>query len=199
MSRGIGPCRPRPECGRHHANFDLMRFFLCLLASAALLLASGELSGRRAPGFSLPDLHLQQHDPQDYRGKILILDIIQTNCPHCGAFSEVLEKVHSKYGDQVAVLSIVNPPDTQATVAQFAAAHKVSTPILFDCGQVSVSYLKATPQNPTVDVPHVFLIDGQGVIRNDFAYGFDTRNIFEGDGLSAEIDKLLGVRRGRKP
>ncbi len=63
--------------------------------------------------------------------------------------------------------------------------------MLFDCGQVAVSYLKATPQNPKVNVPHLFLIDGQGMIRNDFAYGFDTKNIFEGDGLDAEIDRLL--------
>jgi hypothetical protein len=40
-------------------------------------------------------------------------------------------------------------------------------------------------------VPHVFLIDGQGTIRNDFGYEFNTRNIFEGDGLNLEIDRLL--------
>ena len=59
-----------------------MRYFIGLLASAALLFASGELSGRRAPGFSLPDLQGQQHDLQDYRGKIVIVDIIQTTFPH---------------------------------------------------------------------------------------------------------------------
>jgi len=169
-----------------------MRYLLGLLGSAVLLFASGELSGRRAPGFSLPDLHLKQHDLQDYRGKIVILDIIQTTCPHCQQLADLLEKVQSKYGDKVAVLSIALPPDTQATVAKFAAEHKVTGPLLFDCGQVSVSYLKATPQNPKADVPHLFLIDGQGTIRNDFGYGFDTRNIFEGDGLDPEIDRLLG-------
>jgi len=168
-----------------------MRFLFGLLIPAALLLASGELSGRRAPGFSLPDLHLQQHDPQDYRGKILLVDVIQTTCPHCAAFSEILEKVQSKYGDKVAVLSIVNPPDTQTTVAHFVAEHKISVPVLFDCGQVTVSYLKVTPAKPSINVPHVFVIDGHGMIRNDFGYGFDTKNIFEGDGLSVEIDRLL--------
>jgi peroxiredoxin len=125
-----------------------MRYFFGLLASAALLFASGELSGRRAPGFSLPDLRLAQHDLQDYRGKIVILDIIQTTCPHCAKLTDLLEKLHAKYGEKVAVLSITLPPDTQATVAKFAAEHKVTAPLLFDCGQVSVSYLKATPQNP---------------------------------------------------
>jgi len=71
--------------------------------------------------------------------------------------------------------------------------HKISTPVLFDCGQVSASYLMATPQNRKIDIPHLFLIDGQGMIRNDFVYGFDTKNIFEGDGLNAEIDHLLAA------
>jgi len=169
-----------------------MRFLLCLLVSAALLSGAGELSGRRAPGFSLPDIHLQQHDLADYRGKIVVLDIIQTSCPHCAAFAETLQKVHRKYGDKVAVLTIANPPDTQATVARFSAGHKISTPILFDCGQVSVSYLKVTPQHPTIDVPYLFLIDGQGMIRKDFGYEKETHDIFEGEDLYVEIDRLLG-------
>ena len=41
-------------------------------------------------------------------------------------------------------------------------------------------------------MPHIFLIDGQGMIRNDFGYEFDTKTIFEGDGLNVEIDRLLG-------
>jgi peroxiredoxin len=170
-----------------------MRYVFGLLVSAGLLIASGELSGRRAPGFSLPDMHGQQHDLQDYRGKIVLIDIIQTTCPHCQRLADVLEKVVAKYGGKVAVLTFAIPRDTPQTVARFAAEHKITTPIVFDCGQAAASYLKVTPQNPTVDVPHLFLIDGQGTIRNDFVYGFDTQGIFEGDGLNLEIDRLLAL------
>lgn len=141
----------------------------------------------------MPDLRLQQHDLADYRGKVVVLDIIQTSCAHCAVSAETLQKVHQKYGSKVAVLMFANPPDTQATVSTFAADHKITVPILFDCGQAAVSYLKATPDNPSISVPHLFLIDGQGIIRNDFTYGDDTRLIFEGEGLYAEIDQLLGA------
>lgn len=174
-----------------HVNVILMRYFFAFLTAASLLLASGELSGRRAPGFSLPDMRGQQHDLADYRGKILLLDIIQTSCPHCQKLADILEEISTKYRGKVAVLTFAIPRDTPSTVAHFAAEHKVTTPILFDCGQASASYLKATPQSPRIDVPHLFLIDGQGMIRNDFVYGFDTRNIFEGDGLNIEIERLL--------
>jgi peroxiredoxin len=172
-----------------------MRYVFGLLVSAALLFAAGELSGRRAPGFSLPDLHGQQHDLQDYHGKVVLVDIIQTTCPHCQLLADVLGKVEAKYGSKVAVLSITIPPDNQNAVAHFVAAHSIAYPVLFDCGQVSASYLKATPQNPKVNVPHLFLIDGQGVIRNDFGYEFNTRNIFEGEGLDLEIDRLLAGKK----
>jgi peroxiredoxin len=183
--------KPADTTDPSNVKFDVMRYLFGLLASAAMLFASGELSGRRAPGFSLPDLHMKQHDLQDYRGKVVVIDIILTTCPHCIQLAGILEKVEAKYGDKIAVLSIVNPPDNQSSVARFAADHGVTAPVLFDCGQVSVAYLKATPQNPKVNVPHLFLIDGEGMIRNDFGYEFDTRNIFEGDGLNLEIDRLL--------
>ncbi|MBK9169195.1 MAG: TlpA family protein disulfide reductase [Bryobacterales bacterium] len=167
----------------------------CLLTivSAALLCAAGELSGRRAPGFSLPDSSAQQYDPQDYRGKVLLVDFMQANCPHCATFSRILEQVKAKYGDRVAILSIVNPPSDQQSVAKYRADNKVTTPILFDCGQVAYSYLK--PKSPQIAVPHVFLIDADGVIRNDFGFSPARKDIFEGKGIFAEIDKLLGPKK----
>ncbi len=179
--------------GQARVTLFLMRAFLGLIFSATLLCASGDLSNRRAPGFSLPDVQLKQHDLQDYRGKIVLIDIMQTNCPHCQRLAGILERIHGKYGEKVAILSIVNPPDNQGTVAKFAQEHKVTTPMLFDCGQVSVSYLKVTPQNPKINVPHLFVIDGQGMIRNDYGYDFDTKTIFEGEGLDVVIDKMLAA------
>jgi peroxiredoxin len=164
-------------------------FLLCLRVGSA----AGELSNRRAPGFALPDvMRLTYHDPADYRGKVLVVEFMQTTCPHCEEFSKVLEKVKAKYGERVVILSITNPPDNQSTVGQYIHANKTTVPILYDCGQVAQSYLKATPQKPTISIPHVFLIDQQGMIRNDFGYSPLTRSIFEGEGLFTEIDKLLG-------
>jgi len=168
-----------------------MRSLLCMLVCAAALVASGELSGRRAPGFSLPDMNLKQYDLQDYRGKIVLIDIIQTRCAHCATFSSILEEVAAKYKGRVAVLSIVNPPDTTSTVQQYVAQNKVSTPILFDCGQVSSSYYKASPQHSEINVPHLFIVDARGVIQNDYAYSVLTKGIFEDRDLFGELDRML--------
>lgn len=135
---------------------------------------------------------MKQYDPQDYHGKILLVEFMQTNCPHCGGFSVILEEVVNKYRGQVAVLSVANPPDTLATVQRFIAEKKLSMPIVFDCGQVAASYLKAGPQNPNFDVPHLFIIDPRGMIRNDYGYSPLTKGIFEGRDLFTELDQMLG-------
>src|SRR5260370_35146642 len=111
---------------------------------AACVLGSGEQAGRRAPGFSLLDGSGKLHDPLDYRGKILIVDIMQVSCEHCIKFSAILEQAKARYGDKIAIVSIVNPPSDQKGVTEYVAKNKVTSPVLFDCGQVAYSYLKPT-------------------------------------------------------
>lgn len=172
----------------------MIRRFSCLVfLTASLLSASGELSNRRAPGFALPDPEYKNfYDLQDYRGKVLLIDIMSTTCPHCLLLASTLEKVKQKYGDKVAILSVVLPPDNQDTVSKFKSINHVTVPIICDMGQMTISYLNARPGTDNhIDVPHLFVIDKQGMIRNDFSYTEKDRAVFEGPGLFPEVDKLL--------
>ena len=140
-----------------------MKKWILLLSTACLLTAAEPL--RRAPGFSLPDLKLQQHDLMDYRGQVVFIDFIQTSCPACLELSSALEEVKAKFGEKVAVITIVNPPDNQATVARYIANKKITATVLFDSGQMTASYLRILPDNPVVHFPQLFLIDREGMIR----------------------------------
>ena len=162
-----------------------MRTLVAILIGAAALLAAD--GPRRAPGFALPDGRMKLFDLYDYRGKPVILEFMQTTCPHCAGFTSVLGKVQEKYGDKVTILAVANPPDNQATVGQFIAGHKITYPILFDMGQVAYSYIL----KPSFDLPQVFLIDARGMIYNSFGYSPMTRDIFEGNGLMVEVDRML--------
>lgn len=179
-----------------------MRKLLLLLAatSVSVLFAAGELSGRRAPSFSLPDLNLNYHDILDQRGKVVVIDVMMTSCPHCLAVSKNLERIKTKFGNRIAVMSIVNSSaDNQTTVSRFLTTNKITTPFLFDCGQVTATYLKVTPQKPTITLPHVFIIDAQGMIRNDFGYTDASKALMEGDGLAVEIEKVLKMSAPSAP
>ncbi len=151
--------------------------------------AAGEGAGRRAPGFALPDENMKYHDLADYRGKVVILEIMLTRCPACQKLAGTLEEIKRKYGDRIAVLSVVNPPDNRASVQAFKRDHGVTSPILFDCGQMAASYLRPDPKRPRIHVPHLFLIDRTGVIRKHFAPA--DQAIRDRAVLEAEIEKLL--------
>jgi peroxiredoxin len=160
---------------------------LILLSACALFAADVP---RRAPGFALPDYKGEIHDLADYRGKVVVIEFMQSICPHCAGFADKLNEVQRKYGDKVAVLAVGNPPaDNPSTLAKYAAGHQALYPVLFDCGQMAYSYVKS----PTIDLPMVFLIDGGGTIRKQFGYGPLTKDLFEGNGLAAEIDRLLAA------
>lgn len=166
-----------------------MKTAAILLIASFTLFAAGEFSNRRAPGFSLADSHFQQHDTQDYRGKVLIVDFIQTSCAICQHLTDTLLQIHAKYADRIGIMSVTTLPDNYQTADKFAADRKIPWPILFDSGQVMMSYLKVTPVNPKVEFPHLFLIDGKGTIRND--YGANEEKQLTVAALSAEIDKLM--------
>ncbi|MCC6537972.1 MAG: TlpA family protein disulfide reductase [Bryobacterales bacterium] len=172
---------------------------LALFCASARLDAAGELSNRRAPGFSLPDSNINYHDLADYRGKIVLLDLIKTSCPVCNSSHKILETVRQKYPDKVTILTIVPAmEDNAGTVLQFVKANSVKTPMLFDCGQVMASYLKLTPKKSNIGLPHLFLIDANGMIRNDWEYvGGGTTSVFEAlPPLLKEVEMLLNQQSG---
>ena len=144
--------------------------FLLLAVVLALPAAAQSPLGRRAPGFSLPDSQFRQHDIQDYRGKVVLIEFMRTDCPKCQELTKTLEQVRAKYGDKIQILSVVTaPPDNHGTVAKYVTANKITYPFLFDCGQMTASYLQITPKNPTVHFPHLLVIDKAGMIRRDLA------------------------------
>lgn len=163
-----------------------MQKFLIPFACALALCAADGL--RRAPGFALPDSRMQVFDLYDYHGKVVLLEFMQTTCPHCANFADVLREVEQKYGSKVQILSVVKAPeDNSNTVAQFVIGHRINYPVLFDAGQMAYSYLRST----NLQFPHVYLIDGEGYIRGDWTYGLTTRDVFEGRGLFGAIDRVL--------
>src|SRR3954451_8641265 len=117
-----------------------MRFAALLLLASACF-GANELSNRRAPGFSLPDSRIKRYDLQDFRGKWLLIEFMQTDCPQCKELSRGLESLKQKYPGKVAVLAVViAPPETQESVKKYIEETKITSPVLYDQGQVAASY-----------------------------------------------------------
>jgi thiol-disulfide isomerase/thioredoxin len=167
---------------------------LLIILTCALTLATAQ-GLRRAPGFALPNSQMKVTDLADYRGKVVVLEFMQTTCPHCAAFADILAEVEQKYAGRVQILAVVkSPEDNTNTVAQYVAGHKVDYPVLFDAGQMAYSYILSA----NLQFPHIYIIDGNGYIHGDHVYSVTTRDIFEGKALFTELDRLLGASATKK-
>ncbi len=171
-----------------------MRFAAVLLLASACF-GANELSNRRAPGFSLPDSRIKRYDLQDFRGKWLLIEFMQTDCPHCKELSRGLESLKQKYPGRVGVLAIViAPPETQESVKKYIEETKITSPVLYDQGQVAAAYFEATPAKPSFDTPHLFVINPSGKIVRDYGHSAGTHEILEGPGLAKELDALFTAK-----
>lgn len=173
----------------------MTRKIVLLLAVCALLAVPGWAnnahSNRRAPGWSLPDTNFRFHDLMDFRGKVVLLEFMQTTCPQCRQSTVNLKQLTARYGQKVVLILVVNPPSNLNEVKKYVTDHQLTTPVLFDSGQVAASYLRITPSNPGFDVPHLFVINAEGHIVNDFGYSVANEKLFFGDGLVPILDKLV--------
>lgn len=147
-------------------------FALLIAGSTAPQASAQTLSGGRAPSFALPNSEFKRFDILDYRGKWLLLNFTSTDksqCADCPAVSKRLDEFRKKNTGKVDVLTIVvAPPENLQTVSAYIKATGITNPVVFDQGQVTASYFKATPQNSKFDTPHVFAIDPQGKIVQDW-------------------------------
>ena len=108
----------------------------------------------------------------------------------------MLNQVQQKYGSKVAILAVANSPhDNANAVEQYVKNHGITYPVLFDSGQMEYSYVRKM----TIDNPYVFVIDANGVIRDDFGYSAFTKDLFEGNGLFAVIDRVLNSNASIAP
>jgi peroxiredoxin len=164
----------------------MRKLSILLTCAFALLAVDGP---RRAPGFALFDSRMEVFDLYDYRGKPVLLEFMETTCPHCVRFADVLHDVQVKYGKRIQILSVVEAAkDNSSTVARYVSEHRVDYPILFDAGQMAYSYVRGS----SLDFPHVYLIDANGYVQGDWVYIEANKPVFEGKQLYTELDKLLG-------
>jgi ankyrin repeat protein/peroxiredoxin len=138
-------------------------------------LAAQSLTGSRAPGFTLADSNSVWRDLVDYRGRWLILVFTKADCPRCGALSQTLGELKTKYGPKIEILAIVNANSGDA--ARYISENRPAYPIAFGSNQYAAPYFQnsvagSTPASNAAskswDMPRWFAIDPLGTIAADW-------------------------------
>jgi len=139
----------------------LMVAIIC--AALTQVAGSRELSPYSAePGtavFNLPDLKGQQHNLEDYRGQVVLVNFWASWCPPCIQEMPVLEKLQQKLNEQPFEILAVNVGEKKYRVWKFVKLISFDLPVLLD-------ERKDTFNAWGVSVlPTSFLLDKQGNIR----------------------------------
>jgi len=119
--------------------------------------------GQKAPAFSLVDQDGKKHSLAQYAGKTVVLEWTNPGCPfvkrHYAA--NTMETLSKTYGAKGVVWLAINSTssNTAADSKKFIADEKLAYPTLLDNdGTVGKQYGART-------TPHMFVIDGTGVVR----------------------------------
>jgi len=122
---------------------------------------SGPAVGAPAPAFELSDLDGKTHKLSDFAGKILVVQFQSAQCPWERAYQPILNDVANKYKDKGVVFVAINSNSTEKAdqIKAKAAEEKMPYGILKDAGnKIADAYDAQT-------TPHIFIIDGKGVLR----------------------------------
>ncbi|HXX29446.1 MAG TPA: redoxin domain-containing protein, partial [Myxococcaceae bacterium] len=132
------------------------------LALAGPAVGSPVEVGQPAPTFALPDESGLQHSLTQYRGKVVVLEWTNPECPFVQRHytSKTMQKTLAALGKQVVWLAI---DSTYSNTPEKSAAWKKEQgfpyPVLQDpSGAVGHAYGAKT-------TPHMFVIDEQGMVR----------------------------------
>lgn len=141
---------------------------------AALPLSASVAVGDAAPSFSLPDLRGEMHSLEDYRGKVVVLEWINPNCPfsarHAGSGTMTGLAKHHPDVVWLGVNSTAKGHQDHLTPREhlaYNAKHGIEYPVLVDeSGAVGHDYAAKT-------TPHMIVIDEEGTVIYDGAIDDD--------------------------
>lgn len=174
--------------------FSLVLLLAVLVSGRA---ASADLAvGSAAPAFALEDLDGKPVTLAEFRGKTVVLEWINPNCPVSRGYADRKVMVRTAAAHPEVVWLAVNSTSGKHADYLAAAEHKaydvkqgIAYPVLYDTsGEVGRAYGAKT-------TPHMFVIDGNGILAYNGA-------IDSGPGAASTnyVDAALtALANGRRP
>jgi thiol-disulfide isomerase/thioredoxin len=125
-----------------------------------------------------------------HRGKVVLLEVLFTTCPHCQDTSRVMSRLQTEYGPKgFQALGVAFNEMAHMLVADFVRDFKVNYPVGYSPREPIVSFLQADP-NQSLHVPQLVFIDKKGVIRHQSLQQNDSQTHNEAF-LRKTIERLL--------
>jgi len=153
-----------------------------VLVLGGVFVASGagsSSSGERVPDIAFTDLDGDDVELSDFRGRVVVLDMMATWCPDCRAAMADLERAYDDYGSRIELITIdIDPQETPEQLRAFKAEYRAGWRFAMDTDDqdffttFSVKF-----------IPRIIVIDPRGRAT------FSAEGAVSADELGKEIDE----------
>ena len=148
----------------------MARCLLTLLASLLVGLAplEGASVPRRSPEYAVKLTTGRQLLVSSYRGKVVALMFVSTDCPHCAETCQLMDGIQKEYGPRgLQTLAVAFNPMAMMLVPEFIQRAQATFPVGYDERNTALAYLEI-PSNQQLWVPIMVFIDRNGTIRGQY-------------------------------
>jgi peroxiredoxin len=168
-----------------------MRFLFATTVCGLLAFAASAMDiGKPSPALTIPQLSGPPLQVSQYKGKVVAIAFIDTNCPHCQNLTKLLNVISKEFaGKPVQILGCAFNDGAQGVLSQFIQTYQPNFPVGYCSRDVVLNYLQFPVLKPLY-VPHMVFLDKRGIVRGDFVgeSEFMTRPDVN---VRNEIDQLL--------
>ncbi len=150
------------------------------VAAVTLLYLGQEMDEiKKATDFTLTDIDGNTFNLMDFRGKIVLLDMMSIPCEACKLVEKDLKEIYPDYKDDVVFISIdVLADDTDAMLRVYRVDHDIEWVIARDTDEMILKYSSEA-------IPKVVIIDADGYATYENTGLTNTRT------LKRELDRAI--------
>ena len=139
--------------------FILIGVTLVLSACTSGTNSQGLVIGNPVPDFKLTDLSGQSVSLRSLRGKVVILNYWQVDCPPCKEEMPDLQATYNAWKDKGVTLLAINAGEDAATVKNFVESGNYTFPVVIDTN------LQVAQKYNILYTPTTFILDKDGKLR----------------------------------
>jgi thiol-disulfide isomerase/thioredoxin len=171
-------------------------------AVAGILLWTALLTGADIPRPS-PEYAIQLTDGRQlllsgYRGRVVALMFISTECPHCQKTCQLLDGLQAEYGPRgFQVAAVAFNEMANMLVPEFIKRFRLTFPVGWDKRDPVFAFLDRSPMLRTY-VPMLVFVDRSGTIRGQYL-GDDKFYFDQEKNIRATVEQLLKEPAKRAP
>jgi cytochrome c-type biogenesis protein len=143
-----------PKLPRGAALFILSLILISGIGTATIPFAA-QAASSEAPQFNLTSIDGTNFSLSDYRGTVVVLDLMATWCSVCDKEMNELSQLRDAYPDVVIMTISVDPTETDEMLRDYKEKHNADWLFARDTDKVWVKYLD-------LGIPTIVFIDPQG-------------------------------------